>query len=107
MAKPTAQVRRIQEMSQRLEHAAGALRSFETALGALREAQEDIAVLETYYTSRLWRKDFEDDEAGKVPRDIDRGVLSEDAVYDLLTDNRRLHTVMLDAVKAYVDPDGE
>ena len=49
MAKPTAQVRRIQEMSQRLEHAAGTLRSFEAALGALREAQEDIAVLETYY----------------------------------------------------------
>lgn len=35
-------------------------------------------------------RDFEDDSAGKLPRDLRRGVLSEDAVYDLLTDHDRL-----------------
>ena len=27
---------------------------------------------------------FEDDEAGKLPRDLKRGVLSEDGIYDFL-----------------------
>ena len=40
-------------------------------------------------------KDFEDDEAGKLPQDLKRGVLSEDAVYDLITENRELVIRML------------
>lgn len=35
-------------------------------------------------------EDFTSDAAGRLPRDLKRGVLSEDAVYDLLTDNNRL-----------------
>ena len=35
-------------------------------------------------TEGLWKKDFEDDEAGKLPRDLKRGVLSEDGIYDFL-----------------------
>ena len=31
-------------------------------------------------------KDFEADEAGKLPKDLKRGVLSEDGIYDLLSD---------------------
>ena len=30
------------------------------------------------------------DEAGKLPKDLKRGVLSEDAVYDLITDHEHL-----------------
>ena len=40
--------------------------------------------MELYYTGGQWQKDFTDDEAGKLPRDLKRGVLSEDAVYDFL-----------------------
>ncbi|MBQ3516767.1 MAG: DUF4298 domain-containing protein, partial [Lachnospiraceae bacterium] len=40
---------------------------------------------EAYYGSDIWRKDYEDDESGKLPADLKRGVLSEDAVYHLLT----------------------
>jgi len=39
-----------------------------------------------YYTSPLWIQDLEDDRAGKLPPDLKRGVLSEDAVYNLLCD---------------------
>ena len=48
--------------------------------------EHDIAKLENYYTSPQWRKDFEADEAGKLPKDLKRGVLSEDGIYDLLSD---------------------
>lgn len=59
---------------------------------ALLEEKKDInrlAVLadrlETYYTGHLWKQDYADDEAGRLPADLKRGVLSQDGIYDLLT----------------------
>ncbi|MCR5782856.1 MAG: DUF4298 domain-containing protein [Clostridia bacterium] len=45
-----------------------------------------LAELEAYYTSGEWREDFEADEAGLLPPDLPRGVLSEDGIYNLLED---------------------
>ena len=41
-------------------------------------------LLEEYYTSGEWRYDYEADEAGRLPADLKRGVLSQDGVYNLL-----------------------
>ena len=49
-----------------------------------------IRELSDYYSSPLWRADFEADEAGMLPADLKRGVLSEDAVYDLLCSHSHL-----------------
>ena len=49
--------------------------------------QKKIRKLEEYYTGGQWRKDYEADEAGKIPADLKRGVLSEDAIGNLLDDN--------------------
>ena len=46
--------------------------------------------LNEYYGSPLWWEDFEADEAGKLPADLKRGVLSEDEAYDLLESYRDL-----------------
>ena len=43
-----------------------------------------LSLLEAYYTSGEWREDYEADERGELPRDLKRGVLSQDALYDLL-----------------------
>lgn len=43
-----------------------------------------LDMLSEYYTSALWKQDFADDEAGLLPQDLKRGVLSEDGVYNLL-----------------------
>lgn len=43
-----------------------------------------LSTLEAYYTSPAWRTDFEADEAGLLPSDLKRGVLSEDGIYNLL-----------------------
>ena len=40
-------------------------------------------------------KDYEADEAGELPKDLKRGVLSEDAVYDLITENNALRIRMM------------
>lgn len=45
---------------------------------------EKLALLNTYYTSGQWREDYEADERGELPPDLKRGVLSQDALYDLL-----------------------
>ena len=55
-------------------------------LEALEEAREDIAALKEYQESGQWLKDFEADEAKRIPEGTDRAVLSEDGLYNLLSD---------------------
>ena len=45
-----------------------------------------LAELEKYYTSNAWKQDFAADEAGLLPKELKRGVLSEDGVYNLLSE---------------------
>ena len=51
-----------------------------------------------YYSGEDWRKDFEDDEAGRLPADLKRGVLSEDTVYNVLSNNRELQAETLETI---------
>ena len=53
-----------------------------------------IDQLAEYYESSDWLRDFEDDEAGLIPEDIDRGALSEDGIYDLLTDQKNVEDIL-------------
>ena len=48
------------------------------------ELAEKRRLLEQYYTSGEWLSDYEADDAGLLPADLKRGVLSQDGVYDLL-----------------------
>ena len=45
---------------------------------------EKLRLLDDYYSSGEWREDYEADERGELPPDLKRGVLSQDALYDLL-----------------------
>ena len=49
------------------------------------ELRERLRELARYYESSEWKRDFEDDEAGRLPQNLKRGVLSEDGIYDVLT----------------------
>lgn len=50
---------------------------------------EKLRLLEAYYTSGEWRDDYEADERRELPPDLKRGVLSQDALYDLLEEAGR------------------
>ena len=52
--------------------------------------QRKVKELDKYYVSADWKKDFETDERGEFPSYLKRGVLSEDGVYDALTENEEL-----------------
>ena len=49
-----------------------------------------ISELEAYYESVKWRKDFENDEAGLLPKNLKRGVLSEDGINNLLDEYKEV-----------------
>ena len=43
-----------------------------------------LGKLSAYYSSDAWKRDYAADEAGLLPKDLKRGVLSEDGIYNLL-----------------------
>ena len=82
------QIERIAQMEQRLDASEEVLRKLTDALDAYDQNQKELKKLMDYYGSSRWMKDFQDDEAGKLPKDLKRGVLSEDELYDLILDHR-------------------
>ncbi len=48
----------------------------------------------SYYESPLWQEDFDADRNGEIPENIKRGILTEDAIYDLITDEMRLRDLV-------------
>lgn len=85
------QVARIRRMERNLNTAVAAVKRLTAALDKWEAVQDAIAALDEYYGSDLWRQDFADDEAGLLPADLKRGVLSEDGIWNLLSDARSLN----------------
>ena len=42
------------------------------------------AELRDYYSGGQWLRDYEADERGELPRDLKRGVLSQDGLWNLM-----------------------
>lgn len=82
-----------------MERVAAAVALLSDALDKYKEVQPDIKALSDYYGSDLWRQDFADDEAGRLPNDLRRGVLSEDGLWNLLEECRDIQ-VKLSHLKA-------
>ena len=51
----------------------------------------EVEKLQEYVESGRWLQDFEADERGEVPLEVSRSVLSEDGLYDLLSDLNELY----------------
>ena len=91
------EIERIKWMEQRFNTALAAIKDDSAAL--LKAIKEDVAELSKYYGSELWKLDFAADERQRVgdgtsemarnlPPDLKRGVLSEDGIWNLLSDYR-------------------
>ena len=90
MSDNKEQLARIRLMERRLNRALATVKRLTAALDNWEAVQNDIAALDEYYGSELWRQDLADDEAGLLPADLKRGVLSQDAIWNLLADCRKL-----------------
>ena len=91
METTNEQIARIQQMEQHLDRASAAVMELSAALDKYQEVQESLSALNVYYGSEDWQKDFAADEAGLLPRDLKRGVLSEDGIWNLLSDVSELN----------------
>lgn len=63
---------------------------FEKILEKYREILPKMESLWAYYESEQWREDYDASNRGEIPRSIPHGVLSEDAVYNAMYNQRRL-----------------
>lgn len=84
------QTERIKEMEQRMNRASMAVMGLSAALDQFEAAKNDIDTLNTYYGSSEWKEDFDADQQNLLPKDLKRGVLSEDGLWNLLEDYREL-----------------
>jgi hypothetical protein len=83
-------------MEQLLNESTAAISALDEAIAHYRAVQEKIAELQHYYENGQWSEDFDADRDGKLPKSLPRGVLTEDAIYDLLSDRSRMKEVFLE-----------
>lgn len=88
-------ITRITKMEECLDESANALAKASEALDELEVTLCAFDKLSRYYGSAQWMKDFEADEAGKLPEELKRGVLSEDGAYDVIVGYRDLAVRMI------------
>ena len=90
------QLNRIRDMEESYREASAILPALQAALDAYACLRPRLTELDAYYTSPAWKADFAADEAGELPPDLPRGVLSEDGLWDLLQMQRSLQEQMAD-----------
>lgn len=79
------QIERIEENERRLDLLQQVISELSAALDAYARVQEDFLELFDYYSSPQWLADYDDSSAGRLPHELKCGVLSQDAVYELIT----------------------
>ena len=84
------QVERIRQMERRFSRASAVIQEPMQTPEGLEAIREDMAILDEYYGSEAWRQDLASDEAGLLPDGLKRGVLSEDGLWNLLSDYSEL-----------------
>lgn len=84
------QIQRITQMEDYLNQSAAVVNALAQALEDYLAIQPQLQALSDYYGSSQWHADRADDEAGRLPSELRRGVLSEDGAYNVLMDHRQL-----------------
>ena len=87
-------IERIRQMEACLEQASAAVKELSAALEQYAEAREAMKTLDKYLGSKQWKQDCKADEEGKLPKDLKRGVLSEDGIWNVLEENRKLDDLL-------------
>ena len=90
------QLERIQKMEGHLNKYAQVLADAQKALDQLERCQSDYIQLRDYYTGQKFFDDLEYSNSPEFPENIACGVLSEDAVYDLMGEHFETAICLLD-----------
>ena len=84
------QIERIVRMEEKMDAALSAAAELERAREHWEQVRPALEELAAYYEGELWLYDFRADEAGLLPEDLKRGVLSEDGLFNLLERAREI-----------------
>ena len=90
------QVERIENMGKILEESNKVAAELFEALENYAQSREKYREMVEYYNSDAWTKDFDSAMAGELPDNLNRSILNEDTVYDLIVKNRILTVRMLE-----------
>lgn len=90
------QLERIQKMEGYLNKYAQVLEDAQKALEQLEQSQTEYIQLRDYYTGQDFFDDLEYSNSPEFPENIACGVLSEDAVYDLMGEHFETAINLLD-----------
>lgn len=99
---------RINQMSEAFNRLSAVTATLTDGAEELKDLAPDVDLLKDYISSGQWLKDFEADERGEIGTDVDRSVLSEDGLYNLMEDlDDLMHTFEWLQDKFAADPDLE
>ena len=96
MAIEKGKIERIQRMESYLNDYDKTLEETKQAMEQLKEHQESYIQLRDYYSSQVYFDDLELSNQTDFPADLPCGVLSEDAVYDLLDEHFQMGVELLE-----------
>ncbi len=80
-------INRVKRMEDILDSHEKTVNNLIKALRAYKKSQKSYLELREYYDGEEWFEDIEAYEKGDIPKDSKCGVLSEDAVFNLIGDN--------------------
>ena len=91
-------IEEIRNMEEKLNRCRAVVDALTQALNLFAAVQPDLAALDRYLGSADWLEHLAADERGELPPSLRRGVLSQDALYDLLQE--------ADALRRRINPEG-
>ncbi|MDO5021835.1 MAG: DUF4298 domain-containing protein [Eubacteriales bacterium] len=80
-------IQQIEEMEKILDEHSLVIERFRAALQEFKASQKNYEKLKNYYINGEYLSDMDAYSRGELPKGLKCGVLSEDAVYNLLGDN--------------------
>lgn len=86
----------VVEMTEIYEEHKKLLDKLSSSLEEFKNHQKELEKLEKYYYSDKFMEDYDASNKGEIPDDINQGILTEDAIYDLLGDNYYMARELLD-----------
>lgn len=89
-------IKKIEEMEKILDEHSLKLSRLRYALDEFVNSEHQYEKLKDYYTSEEYLHDMESFDSGELPGDLKCGVLSQDAVFDLIGDNFNIAIEMLE-----------
>lgn len=75
---------RVQKMEGYLDEILEFMEKYPNVVKQDSNIQDKLKILADYYENGQWLADYECDERGELPKNLKRGVLGQDTIYNLL-----------------------